>query len=94
MAKSKGRKKQREPIPESFQTLEEFQEFWDSHSLADYWDETEEAHFDVKLEKRRKVYFEVDSQTAEKIRKLATERGISPQQLLTEWLQEKLAGAV
>ena len=35
MARSK---KEREPIPEHFKSLEEAAEFWDSHDLADYWD--------------------------------------------------------
>ena len=38
MAKSK-----REPIPEHFRTLEEAGEFWDTHDLGDYWDQTEEV---------------------------------------------------
>lgn len=33
MAKSK---KERDPIPEQFKSIEEAAEFWDSHDLADY----------------------------------------------------------
>ena len=31
-------------IPE-FKSYEEMGEFWDTHSLADYWDQTEPAKF-------------------------------------------------
>ena len=38
MAKSK-----RESIPKHFRTPEEAGEFWDTHDLGDYWDQTEEV---------------------------------------------------
>jgi len=34
----KWNKKKREPIPRHFKSIEEASEFWDTHSLADYWD--------------------------------------------------------
>jgi hypothetical protein len=34
-------------IPESFATLEEASDFWDSHDLGDYWHLTEEVEFEV-----------------------------------------------
>ena len=39
----------RDPMPPPDATPEEIGEFWDTHSLADYWDETEEAEFQVNL---------------------------------------------
>lgn len=35
------------PPPDA--TPEEIGEFWDTHDLADYWDETEEVEFQVNL---------------------------------------------
>jgi len=32
--------KKRDPMPPPDATPEEIGEFWDTHSLADYWDET------------------------------------------------------
>ena len=49
MARSK---KQRDPVPEHFKTLDEAAEFWDTHDLADYWDQTSEASFAVDLQRR------------------------------------------
>lgn len=39
----------KESIPEEFENIEEAGEFWDTHSLADYWDQTQEVHFEVDL---------------------------------------------
>ena len=40
------------PPPEA--TPEEIGEFWDTHSLADYWDETHEVEFQVDLKRQQK----------------------------------------
>ena len=45
-------KKKRDPIPKHFKSIEEAAEFWDSHDLADYWDLTREAHFEVDIQRR------------------------------------------
>ena len=41
--------KKRAPMPPPNATPEEISEFWDTHSLADYWDETDEVDFQVNL---------------------------------------------
>ena len=41
------------PPPDA--TPEEIGEFWDTHSLADYWDETHEVEFQVNLKSQQKV---------------------------------------
>lgn len=41
--------KERDPMPPPDATPEEIGEFWDTHSLADYWDETHEVEFQVNL---------------------------------------------
>ncbi len=43
------RNKKRDPMPPPDATPEEIGEFWDTHSLADYWDETDEVEFQVDL---------------------------------------------
>ena len=44
--------KKRDSMPPPDATPEEIGAFWDTHSLADYWDETEEVklQIDLKLE--------------------------------------------
>lgn len=34
-------------------TPEEIGEFWDNHSLADHWDQTQEVEFEVRAQARR-----------------------------------------
>lgn len=36
-------------------SLEEIAEFWDTHRLVDYWDQTHEIEFDVRAKHRRRV---------------------------------------
>jgi hypothetical protein len=64
-------------------------EFWDSHDLADYWDQTEPAEFEVDLQSRV-TYYAVDRLLSEKLVDLARQRGISASTLLNLWVQEKL----
>ena len=43
------RNKKRDPMPPSDATPEEIGEFWDTHSLTDYWDGTHEVEFQINL---------------------------------------------
>jgi hypothetical protein len=69
-------------------TPEEIGDFWDSHSLADYWDRTREAEFEVTALPRRrvtldpKVYTEIEAQ--------ARARGLMLETLVNLWLAERL----
>ena len=50
MAKTK---KKRDPIPEHFKSIEEAGEFWDTHDLTEYLDQTRPVHLDVGLKTHR-----------------------------------------
>jgi hypothetical protein len=81
--------KTRDPIPEEFDSPQAAGDFWDTHSLADYWDETEEVHFEVDL--RQSVYLiPVEKNLAESVAKRAREQGLSSETLISLWLSEKL----
>ena len=74
MSKPVGsRRRQRDPIPESFASDEEAAEFWDTHSVADYWDQTREVK-GVKIDLVRR-HFRVDAKLARKIDQIARRRG-------------------
>ena len=47
--------KKRDPMPPPDATPEEIGEFWDTHSLAAYWDETHEVEFQVNLKSRENL---------------------------------------
>jgi len=71
------------------QSYEEIGEFWDTHDLADYWDQTEPVEFEVDIQSEV-IYYAVDSELSAKIRAIAKQRGISADTLLNLWVQEKL----
>ena len=70
------------------QTLEEIGDFWDSHSLADHWDETQEAEFEVRVKRRRRVTLEPE--VYNEVEEQARARGIAPETLVNVWLLERL----
>ncbi len=83
-------KKNRDPIPKHFKSIEEAAEFWDNHDLADYWDLTREAHFEVDI-KRRVFLTALEPQLAKKLTGVAHKQGVSTETLINVWLTEKLA---
>ena len=83
--------KKQDARPPSNATPEEIGEFWDTHSLADYWDETNEVDFQVNLKPKHNL-IPVDRQIVEQIKEHATKQGVSPEKLVNFWLREKLKG--
>ena len=55
--------KKRDPMPPPDATPEEIGEFWDTHNLADYWDETHEVEFQVNLKSRQDLPPDEDEAT-------------------------------
>jgi hypothetical protein len=77
----------RTPISNA-RTPEEIGEFWDTHSLADYWDQTREAEFEVRALRRRRVT--LDPEVYSEIEAQARARGLMPETLVNLWLAERL----
>ncbi len=75
---------ERDPIPENFASIKEAAEFWETHSLADYWDETTEVHFEVNLEPR------IDDDILQKAKEIAFHSGVSVEKLINQWLRERI----
>lgn len=69
-------------------TPEEIADFWDAHSLADYWDQTHEVEFEIRAKRRRRVT--LDPQVYTRIEAQARARGILPETLVNLWLAERL----
>ena len=70
------------------QTLDEIADFWDTHSLSDYWDQTQEVEFEVRAKRRQRVT--LDPELYARIEAQARVRGISPETLINMWLAERL----
>jgi len=82
----------KEPIPRHFRTLEEAGDFWDTHDLGEYWDQTEEAAMSFRL-KRRRHLFAIEPGLARRLHAVAAARGVSPETIANLWLREMLAKA-
>lgn len=78
----------KDPIPEEFSSIEEAAEFWDTHSLADYWDETREVEIEVRVPRRRRVT--LAPELAEQVAQRARREGISVETLVNVWIAERL----
>lgn len=72
-------------------SYEEIAEFWDEHSLDEYWDRTYPVEFTINLGAKSKViYYGIDKSLSEKIHSVAESRGMSAENLLSLWVEEKL----
>ncbi len=72
-------------------SLEEIGDFWDTHSLDDYWDQTHEVEFEVRAKRRRRIT--LDPRVYAGVEAQARVRGILPETLVNLWLVERLQGA-
>lgn len=70
-------------------SYEELSEYWDTHSLADHWDETAPVEFELAAHSSA-LYFPVDRLLADKLRSAASAHGVSTETLLNLWLQERV----
>jgi hypothetical protein len=82
--------KKRDPMPGPDATPEEIGEFWDTHSLADYWNETHDVEFRVNL-KRKHDLIPIEHELVEQLNELAMKQGLSTEKLVNHWLRERLA---
>jgi hypothetical protein len=70
-------------------SYEEIAEFWDTHDLTDYWDQTEPVEFEVDIQSVT-ICYDIDEKLSKIIRINSKLRGISADTLLNLWLQEEL----
>ena len=70
-------------------TIHELGDFWGSHDLARFWDQTETIQMEFEPESAE-TYFRVEAGTSKRLRRLARQRGISPETLLNLWAKERL----
>lgn len=83
-------KNKKEPIPKHFRTLEAAGDFWDTHDLGEYWDQTEEATMSFRL-KRKRHLLAIEPGLARRLHAAATARGVSQETIANLWLREMLA---
>ena len=84
-----AKSKLRDPIPEEFESIEAAADFWDTHDLSDYWDQTSEVHFEVDLD-RRVILVPLEQNVAHQLANVARRQGLSTETLVNLWLNERL----
>lgn len=70
-------------------SYKEIGEFWDTHDLSDYWDQTKPVKFEVDIQSEA-VYYAIEPKLSAKISRIAKKRGVPAETLLNLWLKEKL----
>jgi len=81
-----------DPIPDTFSSLEEAGEFWDTHDTMDYPDAFQTV--EVTAERRNRYYeVEIDMTVAQALRDKARQQGVSANDLATKFIRQQLAVA-
>lgn len=83
--------KQKDPIPGKEASRSEVADFWDTHSMADYWDELKPVKVRFAKNLSEGITIRFDSKTLNILRKKAQEKGIGPTTLVRTWVHERLA---
>jgi len=65
-------------------------EFWDTHSLADYWQQTEPAEFTVSGDLRSRYFVPLDSDLLTRLNRIAHQRGVSTESLVNLFLEQRI----
>ena len=89
MAKNRKPVSRRDPLPENFNSLEDFWAFWDTHSTADYEAFMEDVDIQTNLGSS-KIYCAVARDLIAPLQSRARQQGVSAQTLLNLWLREKM----
>ena len=78
-------------IPQ-FASEQEESDFWDTHSITDYLDDTTEVDITVIDARPRKeqISLRLDRETITRLKALARQRGIGYQTLIRMWVMERL----
>ncbi len=71
MGRAKATKAKRAPMPSRAASDRDVAEFWETHSVADYWDDLEPAELTKKPKPRQVVTLRLDPQAVEALRALA-----------------------
>ena len=74
----------------AFATREEEAEFWDTHDIADYWDELKPISLEVADDLGMSFVISLDADQFNQLLRLADERGVAFDALARQWVVERL----
>ena len=83
-------KKPVDALPANFKTIDEFNNFWDSHSTSDYPEAFREIQEPVHLLERRHYRVALNTTIGKALAKRARAKGITLDKLVNQMLKEKL----
>jgi hypothetical protein len=70
-------------------SYKEIGQFWDTHDLSDFWDQTKRMKSEVSIESEI-TYYSLDKKLAEQVHSIAQKRGVSANTLINLWIQGKI----
>jgi predicted DNA binding CopG/RHH family protein len=76
-------------IPE-FKNRQEEAEFWDTHSIADFWDELKPVKVTFAKNLSAGITIRLDQPTIQAVRAEARSKGIGPTTLIRMWVLERV----
>ncbi len=71
------------------QSYQEIGEFWDTHDVTDYWEETEPVEFEVDIQSEVR-YCALERTLVSQVSEIAWQKGVSIETLVNLWIQEKV----
>ena len=72
----------------AFKSIEEERKFWDTHSVADYWEALEPVR--IKFPKPKHLLVTLKPKQFDSLRKIVLRKHTSFPQLIQTWINEKL----
>jgi hypothetical protein len=76
-------------LPYKVNSYKDIGDFWDTHDLSNFWDETNKVEFEADV-KSEIIYYSLDKNLADQVQSIAKRRGVSPDTLINLRVQEKL----
>ena len=67
----------------------EIGEYWDSHDLAEVFDQTKPVEIEVEI-RSQKHYYSLERRLSDQVTAIAKTRGVSPETLVNLWIREKV----
>ncbi len=82
-------------LPDRFDTIDQIQDFWDTHSSADFWDEMTDVDMELSPELREKIELNrlyrllgLEDKQIHKIEQKAQTAHLPTRQLISRWVLE------
>lgn len=85
--------RQVDPIPESFASIDEAADFWDTHDFTDYEEYLHEVK-DVEINIKRRHRISIAAELIGQLEFTARHQGVSTETLVNMWVKEKLLVSV